>query len=79
MQPFSSLKAAYGATVGHPCLTHTNLKHRLIPKRGYVTLTTMATADAGHPSTELEPPSLSLKLRDLRIKSVIESQIWRHP
>ena len=40
-------------------LTNTHLTHRLIPERGYATLTTMATADAGDPSTELEPPSLS--------------------
>ena len=30
-------------------------------KKGYTTLTTVATADAGDPLTELEPPPLSLK------------------
>ena len=48
-------------------LTHTHFTHRPIPERGYVTLTTMATADAGDPSTELEPPPLSLK-----------SQVWKY-
>ena len=35
-----------------------HLRHRPIPERGYATITTMATGD---PSTELEPPPLSLK------------------
>ena len=40
-----------------PSLTHTlhtlctHLTHRPIPERGYATLTTMATADAGDPQT----------------------------
>ena len=45
-------------------LARSHLTHRPIPKkRGYATLTTMAAADAdaGCPSTELEPPPLSLK------------------
>ena len=42
-------------------LMHTHLTHCPIPARGYATLTTMATADAGDLSTELEPPPLSLK------------------
>ena len=43
-------------------LTHTHLTHLSIPERGYATLSTIATADAGDPSTECEPPPLSLKL-----------------
>ena len=40
---------------------HAHLTHHPVPERGDATLTTMATADAGDPSTELQPPPLSLK------------------
>ena len=48
-------------------LAHSHLTVRPIPKRIYAALTTMATADAGDPWTELEPPPLSLK-----------SQVWKY-
>ena len=47
--------------------THQQHMHRPIPERGYATLRTVATADAGDPSTELNPFSLSLKLL-----------VWKH-
>ena len=37
---------SYSLTLAHSHFTHTNLTHRPIPKRGYATLRTMATADA---------------------------------
>ena len=61
--PIHSLSACThtpSLSLAHSHLTHTHLTHRPIPERGYVTLTTVATADAGDPSTELEPPPLSL-------------------
>ena len=65
--PIHSLSArthAPSLSLAHSHLTHTHLTHRPIPERGYITLTTMATGD---PSTELEPPPLSLK-----------SQVWKY-
>ena len=44
-------------------LTYTHLAHRPIPERGYATFRSMATADEGELSTELEPNALSLKMQ----------------